>query len=117
MPDVNQQSLLTRRVRVMQILIAMMAIGVLAFLVVAFFLHTRINAINNAHNLVIITYVALAYGVAALIGGPSWRVCWSTPDDDGWPGAACRADLRPAKHPALRMSRPAPPRYNFPACS
>jgi hypothetical protein len=69
-PDINQQSLLTGRVRVMQALIAAMAIGVLAFLVAAFVLHTKIEAINKAHNLGIVTHIALAVGVVALVGGP-----------------------------------------------
>jgi hypothetical protein len=68
--DSDQQSFLTGRVRAVQIIIAAMAIGVLVFLAVAFFVHTKVGAIDKTHKLDIITQIALVYGVVALIGGP-----------------------------------------------
>jgi len=68
--DAQQQFFLGSRVRAMQIIIAAMAIGVLVFLVVAHFVHAKVGTIDKTHELDLITHIALAYGVAALIGGP-----------------------------------------------
>jgi hypothetical protein len=68
--DPNLLSLLTGRVRAMQLIIVAMAMGVLAFLAVAFFVHTRVGAVDKTHKLHLVTPIALGYGIVALIGGP-----------------------------------------------
>ena len=68
--DPGQQPPLTSPVRVLQVIIAAMAIGALAVLVVAYFVHDKVGIIDKTQKLDIVTHLALLYGVVALIGGP-----------------------------------------------